>query len=81
MPFALPTGSDNTSAEAGLNSLFTATEPLSRFLRLAATWAEARQVELVVSHVSGERNQFADALRRARLSGVKHRASDRLRFP
>ena len=35
MPFALPTGSDNTSAEAGLNSLFTTAEPLSRFLRLA----------------------------------------------
>ena len=49
MPFALPTGSDNTSAEAGLNSLFTTAEPLSRFLRLAAAWAEARQVELVVS--------------------------------
>ena len=80
MPFALPTGSDNTSAEAGLNSLFTTTEPLSRFLRLAATWAEARQVELVVSRVSGERSQLADDLSRERFSAVAGHVQDRVRF-
>ena len=67
-------------SEAGLNSLFTTAEPLSRFLRLAATWAEAHQVELVVSHVAGERNQLADDLSRERLSAVTDRAADRLRF-
>ena len=70
MPFALSTGSDNTSAQAGLNSLFTTAEPLSRFLRLAATWAEACHIELVVSHVAGEHNQLADDLSRNRLPAV-----------
>ena len=34
--FRLPTGSDNTGAEAGLNSLFTTEFLLSYFLRIAA---------------------------------------------
>ena len=35
--FVLPTASDNTSAESGLNKLFSTAEPLGTFLRLAAT--------------------------------------------
>ena len=46
--FVLPSASNNTSAEDGVNRLFTTAEPLSTFLRVAATWAH-------LQHRSAER--------------------------
>ncbi|CAE6932726.1 mfsd7-A [Symbiodinium sp. CCMP2456] len=66
--FVLPSASDNTSAEAGLNKLFSTAEPLGTFLRLAATWAHLHRVQFDVEHLAGEKNTWADALSRGRIA-------------
>ena len=50
---------DNTSAESGLNKLFSTAEPLGTFLRLAATWAHLHRVQFQVEHLAGEKNIWA----------------------
>ncbi|CAE7390246.1 unnamed protein product [Symbiodinium sp. CCMP2456] len=77
--FVLPTASDNTSAEAGLNKLFSTAEPLGTFLRLAATWAHLHRVQFQVEHLAGEKNTWADALSRGRIAFIKHRSAERTR--
>ena len=37
--FILPAASDTTSAESGVNRLFTTSEPLSGFLKIVAAWS------------------------------------------
>ena len=68
--FCLPSGSDNTAAEATLNTLFSTSWPLCHFLRLAAGWAHRRGVTIQVSHI-------ADDLSRNRLSRFAHRPRNR----
>ncbi|CAE7197288.1 unnamed protein product [Symbiodinium sp. KB8] len=80
MRFVLPSASDNTSAESGVNRLFTTTEPLSTFLRLAATWAHLHRVQFQVEHLAGEKNNWADALSRGRIAFVSHRSAERVRI-
>ena len=46
----LPTESDNTPTEGGVNKLFTT--PLSEFLSLIASWSSANGVTIQVSHVT-----------------------------
>ena len=65
--FRLASGSDNTAATSGSNTLFTTSWPLSYFLRLTAGWAHTRNVALQVSHISGKINTWADELSRERL--------------
>ena len=79
--FVLPTASDNTSAEAGINKLFTTTEPLCRFLKLVAAWSAQNNVQLAVSHLAGEKNVWADELSRAKLQRFAKRAAGRERIP
>ena len=55
MTFILPTASDNTAAESGINKLFSTTEPLATFLKLVADWAHKHAVQLAVSHLAGEK--------------------------
>ena len=78
--FVLPTASDNTSAESGLNKLFSTAEPLGTFLRLAATWAHLHRVQFEVEHLAGEKNVWADKLSRGRLDFLSHRAGERVRI-
>ena len=78
--FVLPSASDNTSAESGLNKLFSTAEPLGTFLRLAATWAHLHRVQFQVEHLAGEKNTWADAMSRGRIAFVQHRAKERVRI-
>ena len=78
--FVLPTASDNTSAESGLNKLFSTAEPLGTFLRLAATWAHLHRVQFEVEHLAGEKNVWADRLSRGRLAFLSHRSAERVRI-
>ena len=59
--FVLPTASDNTSAESGLNKLFSTAEPLG---------AHLHRVQFEVEHLAGEKTAWAD-----KLSGGKHYVS------
>ena len=60
--FTLPAASDNTSAESGINRLFTTTEPLSHFLQIVAAWSAHANVRLALTHLAGEKNVWADEL-------------------
>ncbi|CAE7261995.1 unnamed protein product [Symbiodinium sp. CCMP2592] len=75
----LPSQSDNTPSEAGINKLFTTSWPLSQFLQLIASWSSCHGVDLQVSHVAGAHNQWADDLSRGRLQAFSHRPQERVR--
>ena len=47
---AWPSATDNTPAEAGLNKLWSMSEPIGSFLKLAAQWAALHHVDLMVTH-------------------------------
>ena len=72
--------SDNTSAESGLNKLFSTAEPLGTFLRLAATWAHLHRVQFEVEHLAGEKNVWADKLSRGNTKFLEHRSAERARI-
>ncbi|CAE7562105.1 unnamed protein product [Symbiodinium sp. KB8] len=78
--FVLPSASDNTSAESGLNKLFSTAEPLGTFLRLAATWAHLHRVQFQVEHRAGEKNTWADKLSRGSIDFMQRRSADRVRI-
>ena len=78
--FVLPSASDNTAAEAGVNKLFTTTEPLSQFLKQVAAWSARHNVQLAVTHLAGEKNQWADELSRSKLQRFAKRTAGRERF-
>ena len=67
LSLCLPSESDNTPTEGGVNKLFTTSWPLSEFLSLIASWSSANGVTLQVSHVAGAHNEWADDLSRGRL--------------
>ena len=79
LSFAMPAGS-NTPTEAGVNKLFSTAWPLSLFLRLVASWSHARSVALLVSHVSGKKNVWADELSRDKLDRFRSRPLARFSF-
>ena len=60
----LPTVSDNTSAEAGVNQLFTTSEPLCFFLEKIGQLSSSLNVDMDTSHISGVGNVVADLLSR-----------------
>ena len=78
--FVLPSATDNTSAESGLNKLFSTAEPLGLFLRLAATWAHLHRVQFELEHLAGEKNVWADKLSRDNISFLQHRSAERRRI-
>ena len=61
--------SDNTGAEAGVNSLFTTKTPLAFFLEKLCITATTTGIHLDVSHISGKSNELADAISRWNLDG------------
>ena len=80
--FALPAACDNTSAEAGINKLFTTTPPLSDFLKLVATWSACNHVSMQITHLAGESNTWADELsRNNKLHRFSHRMHERTAMP
>ena len=81
LSLSLPSESDNTPTEGGVNKLFTTSWPFSEFLSLIASWSSANGVTLQVSHVAGAHNEWADDLSRGRLHAFAHRTRDRLRVP
>ena len=62
--FALPAASDNAPAEAGINKLWSMTEPIGTFLQLAAQWSSIHNVEMMITHVAGKQNTWADEVSR-----------------
>ena len=78
--FVLPAASDNTSAESGVNRLFTTTEPLSHFLQIVAAWSAHANVRLALTHIAGEKNVWADELSRNRTARFQHREHERERI-
>ena len=78
--FCLPSASDNTSAEAGANRLFTTTQPLCDFLQDVAAWSACNHVHLQVTRVAGEKNTWADELSRNKLQRFARRSHQRHTF-
>ena len=76
----VPTGTDNTATEVGLNKLFTTKWPLCHFLSLIASWSHAHGIALMPSHIPGKKNVWADELSRDNLKRFAHRRQERLRF-
>ena len=64
MRIILPTLSDNTSAESGVNHLFTTSEPLCYFLEKIGQLSSILNVDMDTSHISGTDNEEADLLSR-----------------
>ena len=69
----MPTGTDNTASEAGVNKLFTTAWPLQVFVQLVAAWAHKRKWSGIASHIPGERNIWADQLSRGNTSAFEAR--------
>ena len=61
--FSMPSGTDNSAAEAGINKLFTASWPLQVFVQLVASWAHAKNVLLQPTHLPGRYNDWAESPR------------------
>ena len=78
--FTLPAASNNAPTEAGLDKLWSAAEPLSSFLKMAAAWAAKHHVQFMVTHLAGEKNAWADALSRNRLDHFRNRLHERRSF-
>ena len=77
--FALPAASDNTAAEARTEKLWSTAEPLMSFLKLAAGWAARHHIELLVTHLAGEQNSWADELGRRNCSRFRRGIAERHR--
>ena len=78
--FCMPSGSNNTAAEAGCNKIFTTSWPLSHFLRVVASWSYACNVSQMVSHVPGTKNDWADELSSNKLARFLQKPELRLHF-
>ena len=76
--FCPPAASDNTAAEAKTEKLWSTAEPLGSFLKLTAAWAAQHHVELLVTHLAGEHNTWADELSRGKLSRFQRRTAERV---
>ena len=72
LPVCLPSSSDNTGAESGINKQLSTKEPTSTFLQLMSQYALQRNIHLLVSHIPGSSNSWADDLSRDRLQQWAH---------
>ena len=64
IPLRVPSVSDNTSAEAGINRVFSTAHPLSLFLEKLSLLASKCCMDLDISHIAGHDNDIADKLSR-----------------
>jgi len=67
LQLCLPSSSDNTGAEAGINKMLTTKEPTTTFLQMISTLAFQHHVQLTMSHIPGHLNDWADNLSRDKL--------------
>ena len=56
--------SDNTTAEAVTNKLFSTQMPIALFLEKLSLLIASSHVDVEVSHIAGHSNDYADALSR-----------------
>ena len=70
----VPSGTDNTAPEAGVNKLFT------KGHQLVAAWAYKHKWSVLASHIPGEHNVWADQLSRGNTSAFDGKPQARLRF-
>ena len=64
IPIRIPTLSDNTTAEATSNKLFSTAMPLALFLEKLSLLISGSCIEVDVSHIPGHDDDWADALSR-----------------
>ena len=64
IPIRIPTLSDNTTAEAVSNKLFSTNMPLALFLEKLSMLISSSNMDVDVSHIPGHANEYADALSR-----------------
>ena len=64
IPIRIPTLSDNTTAEATSNKLFSTSMPIALFLEKLSLLISSSCIEVDVSHIPGHNNDCADALSR-----------------
>ena len=75
--FLVPSGSDNTSAEAAVNKQFATTV----CMHLVASQRHSHAISLQVSHIAGPKNTWADEFGRDDLARFQHRPDCRIRVP
>ena len=84
MPLRIPSVSDNTSAEAGINRVFSTSHPLLLFLERLSLLASKQGMDLDISHIAGHENDIADKLIRWDFeSSIPYdfKLEDRVRLP
>ena len=84
IPLRVPSVSDNTSAEAGINRVFSTAHPVSLFLEKLFLLASRCCMDLDVSHIGGHDNDIADKLSRWDFESpipYDFSPSDRVRLP
>ena len=64
IPLRIPSVSNNTSAEAGINRVFSTSHPLSLFFERLSLLASKHGMDLDISHIAGHENDIADKLGR-----------------
>lgn len=67
LQLCLPSSSDNTAAESSVNRNLSTKEPASSFLQLISEHAMQKHIRLLVSHIPGHLNTWADDLSRDKL--------------
>lgn len=67
LQLCLPSSSDNTAAESSVNRNLSTKEPASSFLQLISEYAMQKHIRLLVSHIPGHLNTWADDLSRDKL--------------
>ena len=76
----MPSGTDNTASEAGVNKLLTTAWPLQIFVQFVAAWAYKHKWSVLASHIPGKRNVWADQLSRGDTSAFDSKPQARFRF-
>ena len=61
IPIRIPTLSDNTTAEAAANKLFSTLTPLALFLEKLSLLVSSSNVEVDITHIAGHDNDYADS--------------------
>ena len=79
LELCLPSSSDNTAAESGINRHLSTKEPTSSFLQLMCQYAMQRHIHLMITHSPGHINTWADDLSRDKLSRWRSYPRPRLR--
>eukprot|EP00439_Symbiodinium_sp_Y106_P067011 s3882_g11.t1 len=72
--FCMPAATDNSPRSRPQQAF----QPIAHFLKLATQWAHARGIQLMLTHLPGEENAWADELSRDKLARFAHREHERM---